>query len=508
MSNNNSAAVDLDNPTPKQRAKAIAQLRGKLSSEISNYCTDLDIWRFAVARQLDTDKAAAMINGWHQWRKEARIDALPVAQADNRYPVPYPVRGYNSVADANLTAGPQIEDYQLRLNRYFGGGCWHKRDNDGHPVYIERVGRYKIKDLSKKCPVEELLEYHYLMQEFLTRTILPECSDQEGREISQQVVIFDLAGLSIGMLSHLPALNMLRDMLVKDQLYYPERMYRTYVINAPNMFVTAWKLIKGWLDPRVIGKTQILGKGYRDELLKQIPAENLPSFLGGQCRCSHMAGGCVPSVPLRNLPDFPRNAFTKLARKVEVTHSSPHHSFAYNVGPADDDSPTPPNGGSNSTPQSPLMSYASALFGLKKDTVSPTTSEFDSALSRPASPRHRYVYVRFMADRGRGMVVEALWRPYETISADVGLFDLSEEGEILVYPETLLDPQRAPVVLELKLPNRSGQLVVNWRIANLDEGLSPYPTAEEAEMPVVLEYSVDREEDLVTELGLSNLMHE
>lgn len=29
--------------------------------------------------------------------------------------------------------------------------------------------------------------------------------------------------------------------------------------------------------------------------MQQIPAENLPSFLGGDCTCSHMPGGCVPS---------------------------------------------------------------------------------------------------------------------------------------------------------------------------------------------------------------------
>lgn len=46
---------------------------------------------------------------------------------------------------------------------------------------------------------------------------------------------------------------------------------------------------------QTIEKIQILGKDYKDVLLKQIPAENLPTFLGGECTCSHMPGGCVPS---------------------------------------------------------------------------------------------------------------------------------------------------------------------------------------------------------------------
>ncbi|KAI7833811.1 CRAL-TRIO domain-containing protein, partial [Kickxella alabastrina] len=211
-----------------------------------------------------------MIKEWYQWRKDSCLDELQVCQPDNSYPAPYPIRGYLSVADANLTAGVQVKESQLKLNKFFGGGCWHKRDKEGHP-------------------------FHYLMQEFISRTIFPECSQQAGREISKQVVVFDLAAISIGMLSNLPALNMLREMLAKDQLLYPECMYLTYVVNAPAMFVTAWKLIKGWLDPRVISKVRILGKDYSKELLSQISADSLPSFLGGSCRCSHMPGGCVPS---------------------------------------------------------------------------------------------------------------------------------------------------------------------------------------------------------------------
>ncbi|KAJ2787619.1 hypothetical protein GGI15_000581 [Coemansia interrupta] len=470
--------VDLDNPTLEQKSTAIADLRAVLPDEINEYCSD-------------SEKSAAMIKTWYRWRKDACIDDMPVCKPDNLYPVPYPIRGYLSVADANLTAGVQVKESQIKLNRFFGGGCWHKRDKDDHPVYIERIGRYKIKDIPRVCTMGELFEFHYIMQEFIGKTVFPECSHLAGREISKQVVIFDLAGISIGMLSHLPALNMLREMLAKDQLYYPECMHRTYVVNAPAMFVTAWKLIKGWLDPRVISKVHILGKDYSKVLLNQIPAENLPSFLGGSCRCSHMAGGCVPSTTMNNYIDLPRKAYINLRHQTQLSYSSPRHSFTFDVIPT-----TPPTSTTGSPVGTPLLGYAS-WFGLKKD--SPKINNSSSSFEFGNSPRSRYVCLRFLADRGRGMVIEVVWRPHSSTDSAM----VREQDEVLIYPEMLLDPQRAPVVLELKVPNRSGLLTFNWRVANFDEGQAPFPTAEEAQIPITLEYSVDLEEDLIQEFGLS-----
>ncbi|KAJ1952873.1 hypothetical protein EC988_003320 [Linderina pennispora] len=470
MSHTNTTTVDLDNPKPEEKAEAIAKLRAALTDEINKYCSD-------------SDKSAAMVQGWYKWRAEEKIDDLPVAMASNTFSVPYPTRGYFSVADANLMAGTKVKEFQLKLNRYFGGGCWHKQDKDGHPLYIERIGRYKIKNIPSKCTLDELFEDHYLMQEFLCRTIFPECSRWAGRDISKQVVIFDLSGISLSMLSHWPALNMLREMLANDQLYYPECMHKTFVINAPAMFVTAWNVIKGWLDPRVISKIQILGKNYSSALLKQVPPQNLPAFLGGTCRCSHMPGGCVPSVPMGNYPDLPRAAFTALRHQVQISYSEPRHTYIYDVSPLPELRP--------STSSESSKGYGS-WFGFK-----PSKSEEKDAPQQ----RTRIVCLRFTADRGRGLVVEALW---STMGA--GTSALADEQ--LVFPETLLDPQRAPVLLEIKVPNQAGQLTVNWRIANLDEGLAPYPSADEAKIPIQLEYSFDSEEELLAKFDLPPVKRE
>ena len=70
---------------------------------------------------------------------------------------------------------------------------------------------------------------------------------------------------------------------------YPEIMGKFYIINAPWAFSAVWSMIKGWLDEVTVNKIDIIGTAYKDKLLAQIPAENLPKEFGGLCEC---VGGC------------------------------------------------------------------------------------------------------------------------------------------------------------------------------------------------------------------------
>lgn len=74
-----------------------------------------------------------------------------------------------------------------------------------------------------------------------------------------------------------------------SQNYYPERLGKLYIINAPWGFSGAFSVIKKFLDPVTVAKIHVLGSGFEKELKAQIPAENLPKRFGGTCAC---AGGC------------------------------------------------------------------------------------------------------------------------------------------------------------------------------------------------------------------------
>ena len=61
------------------------------------------------------------------------------------------------------------------------------------------------------------------------------------------------------------------------------------------LFSALYAIVKGFLDERTRSKVRILGSNYQPTLLEHIDAENLPSFLGGTCTCSHVEGGCLYS---------------------------------------------------------------------------------------------------------------------------------------------------------------------------------------------------------------------
>lgn len=60
------------------------------------------------------------------------------------------------------------------------------------------------------------------------------------------------------------------------------------MINAPFGFAQAWRLVKQLLDPITVSKIFILSSSYRDELLKQVPIENLPKQFGGLSDTEHV----------------------------------------------------------------------------------------------------------------------------------------------------------------------------------------------------------------------------
>ena len=100
----------------------------------------------------------------------------------------------------------------------------------------------------------------------------------------------DLKGVGISKVSSV--YGYVKQASAMSQNYYPERLGRLYLINAPWGFAGVFSVVKGFLDPVTVQKIHVLGSNYHKELLSQVPAENLPVAFGGTCECE---GGCALS---------------------------------------------------------------------------------------------------------------------------------------------------------------------------------------------------------------------
>lgn len=158
---------------------------------------------------------------------------------------------------------------------------------DGRPLYIEQLGNINLTEMYKITTSERMLQNLAVEYEKVGNPRLPACSRKSGYLVETSCTIMDLKGVGLGNASSV--YSYAKQVSAISQNYYPERMGKLFIINAPWGFSTIFGVIKGWLDPVTVSKIHILGRGYQKELLAHIPAENLPKMFGGTCECP---GGC------------------------------------------------------------------------------------------------------------------------------------------------------------------------------------------------------------------------
>jgi hypothetical protein len=163
---------------------------------------------------------------------------------------------------------------------------WGKVSNtqqDGRPLYIEQLGNVDLTALGKITSQERMIQNLVCEYEKMADPRLPACSRKSGYLLETSCTIMDLKGVGIGkatsVYGYLGAVSQI------SQNYYPERLGKMYIINAPWGFSGVFSVVKKFLDPVTSAKIHVLGSGYQKELLAQVPAENLPKAFGGSCQC-------------------------------------------------------------------------------------------------------------------------------------------------------------------------------------------------------------------------------
>ena len=164
---------------------------------------------------------------------------------------------------------------------------YHKIDKDGRPLYIEQLGRVDLDAMRKITTDERMLQNLVVEYEKVADPRLPACSRKAGQLLETSCTIMDLKGVGLGKAGQV--YGYVGQASGISQNYYPERLGKLYVINAPWGFSGVFSVIKRFLDPVTVAKIHVLGSNYQKELLAQVPKENLPIEFGGECQCE---GGC------------------------------------------------------------------------------------------------------------------------------------------------------------------------------------------------------------------------
>lgn len=74
----------------------------------------------------------------------------------------------------------------------------------------------------------------------------------------------------------------MRHLIATDLAYFPERLHRMVIINAPWYFPALYNLFKPFIDPRTREKIIIMGADYASTLLEYIDLSQIPADFGGE----------------------------------------------------------------------------------------------------------------------------------------------------------------------------------------------------------------------------------
>ncbi|KAG0654463.1 cytosolic factor, phosphatidylinositol/phosphatidylcholine transfer protein [Maudiozyma exigua] len=222
---------------------------------------DSTLLRFLRARKFDIALAKEMFENCEKWRKEYGTNTI--------------------LEDFHYDEKPLVAKFYPQY--------YHKTDKDGRPCYFEELGAVNLPEMTKITTEERMLKNLVWEYESVAKFRVPACSRAAGYLVETSCTIMDLKGISIS--SAYSVLNYVREASYISQNFYPERMGKFYMINAPFGFSTAFRLFKPFLDPVTVSKIFILGSSYQKDLLKQIPAENLPVKFGGKSEVDEAKGG-------------------------------------------------------------------------------------------------------------------------------------------------------------------------------------------------------------------------
>ncbi|XP_050735828.1 SEC14-like protein 1 isoform X5 [Eriocheir sinensis] len=251
--------------TPLQESRLIQLKKWVAELQKGKVPSDNCLLRFLRARDFNIEKAREMLSHSLIWRKKNQVDKMM-----SEYQVPQVVQ------------------------EYFPGG-WHHQDKECRPLYLLRLGQMDVKGLVKSVGEEGLLKHTlHICEEGLRLT--EEATSTYGRPITTWTLLVDLEGLNMRHLWR-PGIRTLLKIIEIVEANYPETMSCVLIIRAPRVFPILWTLVSTFIDDNTRSKFLFYGgNDYQGSggLVDYMPKENIPHFLGGECKTVVHEGGLVP----------------------------------------------------------------------------------------------------------------------------------------------------------------------------------------------------------------------
>ncbi|GLU20820.1 hypothetical protein SLE2022_370010 [Rubroshorea leprosula] len=229
---NSSRISDEVEKTKISLMRAVLEKQDASSKEVD----DLTIRRFLRARDLDIEKASAMFLKYLKWRRMF-------------------------VPNGSISASEVPNE--IAQNKMFLQG----RDKKGRPITVVLGARH----FQNKGGVEEFKRFIVYGLDKICARMPP------GQE--KFVVIGDLEGWGYAnsdVHGYMAALSIVQD-------YYPERLEKLFVVHAPYLFMTVWKIVYPFIDNKTRKKIVFVeNKNLKSTLLEEIDESQLPDIYGGQ----------------------------------------------------------------------------------------------------------------------------------------------------------------------------------------------------------------------------------
>jgi hypothetical protein len=229
-----------------------------------DYFDDYYLLKFCRARKFDLEKTLKMFTDFINWRKENDVDCI----------------------SENFI----LTEFDELLKIYPHG--FHKVDKTGHPIYYQLLSKLNPNKLFETFSSETLIKYFVQLYENMMKYRFKACSKLRGEVIEEACIILDIEGIGItDLFGKTRSFLILTTKISQD--YYPCNMSKMFLINTNRFFGLVYNIVKGLIDLESRKKIELLGNDYKEKVLEYVDPDNLPTFLGGNCTCPNVPGGCL-----------------------------------------------------------------------------------------------------------------------------------------------------------------------------------------------------------------------